>query len=166
MPTTLSTANQHISAYYEGDHDRLDGLFKQFQQIKREDFSRSKDLFKEFKFGLQRHIIWEEEILFPLFEQRTGLTTGGPTHVMRTEHRLIGRYLEEIHTKVKKGDPDSNNEEQMLLTTLFAHNQKEEQILYPAIDRLLNDKERETIFASMKNIPEEHYKHCCTPQEK
>ena len=27
---------------------------------------------KEFKIGLQRHIVWEESVLFPRFEHKTG----------------------------------------------------------------------------------------------
>jgi iron-sulfur cluster repair protein YtfE (RIC family) len=88
---------QPISIYYETDHDRLDDLFKNFQQLKRSDFSKAKQFFKEFKIGLQRHIIWEEEILFPLFEEKTGLKNGGPTEVMRLEHRQIKTHLETIH---------------------------------------------------------------------
>ncbi|HTK82675.1 MAG TPA: hemerythrin domain-containing protein [Bacteroidota bacterium] len=163
METTSTTTGQKVSGFYEDDHDRLDHLFKQFQELKRTHFSLAKTAFTEFKFGLQRHIIWEEEILFPLFERKTGLTQGGPTHVMRMEHRLIGKYLEEIHQKVKAGNTDSEGEEQMLLNTLFAHNQKEEQILYPAIDRTLSDSEREGIFKTMRELPEARYQHCCNP---
>ena len=134
------------------------------QRLKRTDPAKAGQHFKEFKFGLQRHIIWEEEILFPLFEEKTGLTQGGPTEVMRREHRLIGKYLEEIHEKVKAQNPDSDDDEQMLLNTLFAHNQKEEQILYPAIDRLLTEAERKNVFERMKNIPQERFNFCCVPE--
>ena len=150
-----------ITHYYETDHDRLDELFKKFQALKRSDYPKAKEHFKEFKFGLQRHIVWEEEILFPLFEQKTGMTHGGPTEVMRQEHRLIGKYLEDIHQKVKIANPESDDDENMLLNTLSMHNQKEEQILYPAIDRSLVDNERERVFTTMKNTPEEKYKKCC-----
>ena len=64
---------------YEQDHDRLDELFKTFQQLKRSDFPKAKEAFKEFKFGLQRHIVWEEDLLFPLWEKKTGMSEGGPT---------------------------------------------------------------------------------------
>jgi predicted XRE-type DNA-binding protein len=53
-----------ITAFFEHDHDRLDELFETFQQLKRSDFPKAKDAFKEFKFGLQRHIVWEEDLLF------------------------------------------------------------------------------------------------------
>ena len=80
---------QSVSIYYGQDHDRLDDLFTKHQQLKRTDFAKAKEYFKEFKFGLQRHIVWEEDILFPLFEEKTGMRGGGPTAVMRMEHRII-----------------------------------------------------------------------------
>jgi iron-sulfur cluster repair protein YtfE (RIC family) len=85
-----------IIAFYEQDHERLDELFKTFQKLKRSDFVKGKEAFKEFKFGLQRHIVWEEDLLFPLWEKKTGMSEGGPTFVMRAEHRLIGQQLETI----------------------------------------------------------------------
>ena len=80
-----------ITAFFEQDHDRLDELFKTFQQLKRSDFAKAKDAFKGFKFGLQRHIVWEEDLLFSLWEKKTGMTESGPTPAMRNEHRQIGQ---------------------------------------------------------------------------
>jgi regulator of cell morphogenesis and NO signaling len=156
----------NITSYYETDHDRLDELFKEFQRLKRTDFRKAKESFREFKSGLQRHIIWEEEILFPLFEQKTGIVNGGPTEIMRKEHRLIGKFLEEIHEKVKQQNPDSDQEEQQLLNTLFLHNQKEERILYPSIDRSLTDAELSGVFVTMKTIPQERYNSCCVQEQQ
>ena len=150
-----------ISEFYEQDHDRLDELFKTFQKMKRSDFTKAKEAFKEFKFGLQRHIVWEEDVLFPLWEEKTGMSEGGPTSVMRAEHRQIGQQLEAIHGKVADQNPDSDQEEQALLDLLGSHNMKEERVLYPAIDQLTSAEERETVFQNMKNIPEERYKLCC-----
>jgi iron-sulfur cluster repair protein YtfE (RIC family) len=150
-----------ISAFYEQDHDRLDESFKTFQKMKRADFPKAKEAFKTFKFGLQRHIVWEEDVLFPLWEEKTGMSEGGPTFVMRAEHRQIGQQLEAIHGKVADQNPDSDQEEQALLDLLGSHNMKEERVLYPAIDQLTSAEERETVFQDMKNIPEERYKLCC-----
>lgn len=149
-----------VKVYFEEDHDRLDRLFKGFQDLKRTDFSKAKSLFREFRSGLQRHILWEEEILFPLFEERTGMS-GGPTQVMRTEHRQIRNHLEAIHEKVHAADPGSDAEEGALVAVLSAHNQKEEMILYPAIDQSISDADRAEVFEAMKNIPEERYAACC-----
>ena len=150
-----------ITEFFEQDHDRLDELFKTFQQSKRSDFPKAKDAFKEFKFGLQRHIVWEEDLLFPIWEQKTGMSDSGPTPVMRNEHRQIGQQLEAIHQKVADQNPDSDQEEQALLDLLGSHNRKEERALYPAIDKVTSPEERETVFESMKSIPEERYKLCC-----
>ncbi len=152
---------QTISKFFEQDHDRLDELFKTFQRLKRSDFAKAKEAFKDFKFGLQRHIVWEEDLLFPLWEEKTGMAEGGPTFVMRKEHRQIGEQLEAIHQKVAEQNPDSDQEEQALLTLLGSHNMKEERVLYPSIDQVTSEDERETVFLNMKNIPEDRYKVCC-----
>jgi len=150
-----------VSAFFEQDHDRLDELFKTFQQLKRSDFPKAKEAFKEFKFGLQRHIVWEEDVLFPLWEKKTGMSESGPTPVMRHEHRQIGQQLEAIHGKVSEQNPDSDKEEQALQDLLGSHNRKEELRLYPAINQVAGTEGQEAIFQSMKNIPEERYNLCC-----
>jgi len=150
-----------ISAFFEEDHDRLDALFQSFQTLKRHNFLKAKEAFKEFKFGLQRHIVWEEDLLFPLWEEKTGMSGGGPTFVMRAEHREIGRQLEAIHSKVAEQNPESDGEEAALLNLLGSHNMKEERILYPSIDQVTTQEERETVFRSMERIPEERYRVCC-----
>ena len=154
-------ATKTIQDAFAADHDRLDQCLQKFQAMKRSDFAGAKQFFKEFKFGLQRHIIWEETILFPLFEQKTGMVRCGPTEVMRTEHRRIGECLEAIHQKVKAQDPHSDPEEQALLEALTIHNEKEETILYPALDRLLSDDEKAAAFVAIEKVPEEAYRTCC-----
>ncbi|MGQ0696117.1 MAG: hemerythrin domain-containing protein [Nitrospiraceae bacterium] len=155
------SAEKTISAFYEEDHDRLEELFKTFQQLKRSNFAKAKEAFKEFKIRLQRHIVWEEDLLFPLWEEKTGMSEGGPTFVMRNEHRQIGQQLEAIHDKVAEQNPDSDQEEEALLVLLNSHNMKEERVLYPAIDNVTSSEERETIFRNMKNTPEDRYELCC-----
>lgn len=150
-----------ITAYYEADHHCLDELFESFQSWKRKDFPKAKEYFREFKFGLQRHIVWEEEILFPIFEEKTGMRDCGPTVVMRMEHRQIKAALEAIHEKVKAKNPDSDADEEQLVSILSQHNQKEENILYPEMDHVLLYNERKQVFQKMKEIPEEKFHHCC-----
>jgi len=145
-------AGETITSFYAHDHDQLDGYFKNFQTLKRKNYPQAKENFKKFKSGLQRHIAWEEEILFPLFEEKTGMTDGGPTFVMREEHRQIKALLEEVHKKVQRQNPESDQEEQQLWDVLKQHNHKEEAILYPAIDHVASDEEREAVFEKMKTI--------------
>jgi regulator of cell morphogenesis and NO signaling len=155
-------SEQTIMALYEKDHDRLDELFTTFQASKRSDFAKAKEAFKEFKVGLQRHIIWEEELLFPMWEEKTGMIEDGPTPVMRFEHEQIKTLLEAIHQKVEGQNVDTDQEEQTLLNLLGSHNRKEEKALYPAIDNVTNAEERAIVFSNMKTIPEDRYNTCCS----
>lgn len=150
-----------VQTSFAHDHDRLDLLLERYRRLKNSDFPQAKQAFREFKFGLQRHIIWEESILFPLFEGKTGMHDSGPTQVMRVEHRIIGQRLEALHDKVRRQDVASEFEEQDLMRALAAHNEKEESILYPAIDRLTTDEEKTAAFAAMDALPEEAYQNCC-----
>lgn len=152
---------QSVTEYFEKDHDRLDSLFTEFRALKRSDARAAKRKFKEFLTGLTRHIVWEEEILFPLFEDHTGIKNAGPTLVMRQEHRMIEERLDAIHEKVRAGDPESDAEEAALLDVLGAHNQKEEHILYPAIDDGLDARALEETFARMQAVPSERFDVCC-----
>jgi iron-sulfur cluster repair protein YtfE (RIC family) len=157
MIETVSTIRETFAA----DHDRLDQLFESYRQAKQKELRQAREFFKEFKIGLQRHIVWEEQVLFPLFERKTGMSQGGPTEVMRQEHRLIGVYLEAVHEKVRNRDPNSDSEDYFLLSALALHNQKEENILYPTLDRLLSDEEKAEAFAAIQHVPEEAYRVCC-----
>jgi len=84
-----SHVNTRCLDFYGHDHEELDDYLKQFQSLKRDYYAQAKPFFRKFKFGLQRHILWEEEIIFPIFESKTGMKDSGPTAVMRQEHVLI-----------------------------------------------------------------------------
>jgi regulator of cell morphogenesis and NO signaling len=139
------------------DHDRLDNIFKDFTKVKNSDRSKAKSVFHEFKIGLQEHIVWEEEILFPLFENETGMRDAGPTAVMRMEHRKIKDFLEQIHNNLVDGNVRTDDLEEGLIEVLTEHNNKEENILYPWIDNSTSEQAREEAFTKMKNLSPEKY---------
>jgi hemerythrin-like domain-containing protein len=62
---------------------------------------------------------------------------------------------------VRQQDPESDLEEARLLDLLAAHNQKEEHVLYPALDRLLSAQEQAAVRKEMAEVPEEAYRTCC-----
>ena len=145
-------SKQSVADFYAHDHDRLDALFKQFQALKRTEGAQAAKHFAGFQSGLTRHIAWEEELLFPAFESKTGMHDAGPTAVMRMEHREIKQLLAVIAERIQNSVA-SDSEEQQLLSVLGSHNEKEEHILYPAIDQHLSDAERADIFARMERVP-------------
>ena len=140
--------NTSIAEHYSRDHDRLDELFRQYHSLKPTDRTRAIQCFREFKTGLEQHIAWEEELLFPPFENKTGESCG-PTQVMRWEHREIRKYLDTIAEKQAQDCYDTQAEELGLQTVLGQHNQKEENIFYPRIDQFTDAAERAGIFARM-----------------
>ncbi len=148
-----------IMGFMSADHDRLDNILENYRKA-RNDKKAAALFFSEFKKGLQRHIIWEEEILFPMFEDRTEVRDG-PTEVMRIEHRSIKEFLESIHDKISEGDMETEELEKGMLAVLMPHNDNEEGILYPFIDLETSEKEREDAFKRMDGISGERYGGCC-----
>ena len=142
-----------ILEFMSVDHDRLDNKIRMYNTEKLVDIERAESIFLHFKIELERHIIWEEDILFPVFERKTGIKDGGPTSVMRMEHVQIKNHLQEIQKKLhKKKIRNPCKEEADLFKMLESHNQKEENILYPGIDDLTSEQEKEQMVKQMSAI--------------
>jgi iron-sulfur cluster repair protein YtfE (RIC family) len=121
------------------DHRRLDAIFAAAKHsLFAGDIARGLARFSEFRNGLERHIAAEEEVLFPVFEALVGGTGGGPTHAMRLEHIEIRRLMAEIASALERGDGHAPPMA-ALTARIYAHNGKEERILYPAMDRVTRD---------------------------
>lgn len=139
-----------ISDFMGRDHDRLDAIFADF--CKEADGAKARELFARFDAGLRAHIAWEEEILFPAFEAKTGMRDAGPTAVMRTEHREIERVLAALAELAGRGDPA--DQARALFGVLGPHNQKEEHVLYPWLDRSLPGEETASMLERIERASE------------
>lgn len=148
--------SSHISKYLERDHERLENLLKQYMAVRHEDFDRAAEYFQLFKEGLLRHMIWEEEILFPLFERTMGIPGGGgPMRLIRIEHRMIETYLEQVHDQIKLRNPYADDAVRKLAETLEEHSRREERAFYPAFDQAIGEDEVLHIIRSMEHMPKE-----------
>ena len=134
-----------ITDFMSKDHDKLDALFETFQNTKSKDIAKAKEIYNKFKKGLERHIIWEEEILFPKFDEKYNLSGSGPTYAMKEEHKQIKALLSKIEADISSSDGAETD----LLSVLGMHNHKEEMMLYPGIDQALNTKETEEVLAKL-----------------
>jgi len=152
----MQIKHRAITAFFEADHDRLDLLFQSYLQLKKDNHAEASSYFAEFLRGLRRHIVWEEDVLFPFFEQASGIQEG-PTRVMRHEHQMISAILNRMHEKVCSADPSTDAEAVELLAVLGSHNQKEENVLYPTIDRLASPERAAHMFLKMEQIPQERF---------
>ena len=124
-----------VSEYLSADHKRLDALFQGLiDAIKAgKDADYQQSLFHLFKTGLLRHLHWEEKALFPVFDDLTGLRSG-PTRTLRAEHAEIELMIIEVEKHMDNGfDVDYL---MALSHFIESHNEKEEKILYPAIDHM------------------------------
>jgi len=131
-----------ITRYLTEEHRRCDQLYAQVEQAVVEgSWDKAKELFEELRDKTLLHFQKEEDILFPEFEERTGITMG-PTQVMRYEHSQARQLLEKLEKAL--GDEDrerflSVGESFMIL--IQQHNMKEEQVLYPMSDQNLPSEE-------------------------
>lgn len=143
--------NDHeLHEFFTQDHRRLDELFDRFKADKSD---ARIEILNEFASGLIRHIIWEEEYLFPIFERVTGMVQEGPVKVMREEHHIIQELLYELLMGVRLGEPSAD------ITTkldglLLQHNLSEENVLYEAVENMLALESRNELLQILKDEEE------------
>jgi len=129
------------------DHDRLEELERAaFAERGRRRFAEAAASYAAFALGLRRHIGFEEELLFPEFERRSGISAdGGPTAVMRSEHRELEALLAAVERGIGDPNADLDDSRRQFHELLADHNLKEERILYPGTDRLMASQERDEL---------------------
>jgi len=143
-----------ITDFFQTDHRRLDAIVERFRDaVDRSEWEDASRDFAEFCLGLRRHIQAEEEILFPLFEQKTGMVDAGPTFVMKMEHKDIKEFLDKI-TEVTEGKDAGAALESLnhLINILTDHNMKEEHILYPESDGFITEGERAQVIKKTQAV--------------
>jgi regulator of cell morphogenesis and NO signaling len=134
------------------DHARLDALEKTaFEARARGAMTLARVVFTEFAHGLRRHIDFEEQLLFPEFEVRCRLDVpDGPTAVMRAEHRAITAILLVMEKEIDDPAAAIEFSRAALRQIQHDHDLKEEQILYPALDRMLDEAEGDAMVARLQ----------------
>jgi hemerythrin-like domain-containing protein len=108
-----------------------------------------KELMRSFIWNMELHFAREETILFPAFEEKTGMTSG-PTQVMRVEHEQIRGVLKEVSDCLNEGNWQRIFDlSEAMLILIAQHNSKEENVLYPATDQYL-DREADDIARKLQ----------------
>jgi len=62
-----------IQRFMDADHRRVGRLIEAFSALKRNDLGKATALFTRGRTSLLKHILWEEELLFPAFEDKTNM---------------------------------------------------------------------------------------------
>ena len=145
---------ESVTAYLGWDHDRLaESLRAVSAAVGRGAFEEAASRYEDFELGFLRHIRIEEELLFPVFEARSGIVNG-PTGVMRDEHRQVRMGLALMRQGLHRADASLYDDGRRFFESVLRdHNAKEEHILYPTLDSLLRPAERSSLVARLEREP-------------
>lgn len=106
------------------------------------DWAKVRNLFQDFVSSYEMHVRLEEDVLFPLYEQRVETPTE-PADSLREDHAQIFRLTQHILDLLERGDWQGVPTDMSLLyRLLIKHHEKEEEIFLPmASEALLSDKD-------------------------
>ena len=127
-----------IQNFMTSDHRFCDTFFTQTEaHAAAGRWPEAQAAFVRFYALVLQHFCAEEQVLFPAFEEQTGMLTG-PTQVMRCEHAQLRALMQAAQAvlQAQEGD-DYSGQAETLLIMLQQHNTKEENMLYPMCDRAL-----------------------------
>lgn len=143
-----------IAELLEADHCRLDDIAGRMAQSAPGDPMRAVVLAHLFSVGIRRHVGAEERLLFPIYRSHLS-TAADRIALMQLEHRAILRYVERTlraaeHVLGASGR-DEGIEELLqayrgLTGVLADHNDREERTLFPLLDRVLREEERQDVL--------------------
>lgn len=135
----MATPSDGIVPFFTTDHRECDEVWATVEAAASDgDKAKATALFATFAQRLLHHLAMEEDVLFPAFEDATGMHGVGPTAVMRHEHVQMRGVLDEMNRRVATGDLDGLLDQgDTLLMLIQQHNAKEEGMLYPMAERAL-----------------------------
>ncbi len=134
------------------DHRACDDLFASAEEAAAsKNWDSAREHFGRFEAAMAHHLAMEEDVLFPAFEARTGMS-GGPTQVMRMEHEQMRALIADMAAAAASGNTSAYLGASETLNMLMQqHNIKEENMLYPMSDRALGE-ERDAVIHSMEAV--------------
>lgn len=139
--------DKSITEFFENDHREIDAIF---EGLSYRDAAKDLSLFSEFDRRLERHIRWEEDLLFPAIGAINPMIAQGPVRIMKLEHEAIRHSKAKAKEAFEKGDLAGSREHcETVKEVLTQHNMKEEQILYPACDQSLDDRAVKELLAKI-----------------
>jgi hemerythrin-like domain-containing protein len=142
-----------ILEFLATDHRACDELFASAEDAAgNHNWDSARRLFDNFQAAMAHHLAMEENVLFPAFEERTGMR-GGPTQVMRMEHEQMRALIADMAAAAQAGNESAYLGASETLNMLMQqHNLKEENMLYPMSDNALG-ADGEAVIHSMQAVP-------------
>ncbi|WP_291991810.1 hemerythrin domain-containing protein [Candidatus Accumulibacter sp. ACC003] len=145
-----------IRDFMANDHRACDRLLATVEQsVVKGAWELAEADFGRFRDALLSHFGAEESVLFPLFEECTGMRLG-PTQVMRDEHAQMRQLLTAAEAALAENDADEyDGNSETLLIMIQQHNIKEENVLYPMCDQRLA-AQLETLLPRLQELIVDH----------
>ncbi len=155
-----------ICSFFFEDHRRIDAMFSRLRRDLSEsrgspepDAGRLAESFHVLDERLERHIRWEEEVLFPAVEGKAPGLARGPGRVMRLEHTEIRSYMRKLRECFAAPVHD-DGVRQCVRDTFMAvesllceHNEAEETMYYPLCDHLFSSEEAALVLDRIHEQP-------------
>ena len=137
-----------ITDYLEADHARCDTLFVPVRHaVRAGQWELADQALSTFCQALERHMLLEERIVFPAFEQALRQTLT-PTSGMCHEHGMIRGVAQRLGNALRARDTEAFlAHADTLGMALHQHGEKEEGVLYPVLGRVLAHRANELVDA-------------------
>lgn len=134
-----------IPDYMTSKHRECDDFFSQAESaVVKKDWLLANNNWDKFTHELELHLTAEETILFPEFEQATGMTAG-PTQVMRGEHQQMRALVQQLNQALEQKNQDQFlGLSETLMVLMQQHNMKEEMMLYPMSQQQIPEADKLT----------------------
>lgn len=157
----MSYAN-NLSQLLELHHD-LDDIFLQHQRaLLRMDTGTALQRLEEYEAALLNHIADEEEFVLPLYRERAEIMIGGAPEIFSNEHAKLRTYVELFKAEIPRlmEARDRERETLWLLDSqntfkrlLVHHDVRERKFLYPELDRVTSQEEKDDLMARLRLPP-------------
>src|SRR5215471_4348793 len=144
-------------------HRRLDHLFLEHQRaLLRLNLEQAADLLAEYEHDLLAHIRDEEALMMPLYRERATAPTGGAAEIFLGEHEKLRQFLvlfwqelEKLKTvdDLERGVLFLLDSQHLFKRLLVHHDSREQKMLYPLLDQVTTEVEREHLFARLELRP-------------
>lgn len=144
-------------------HQQLDELFVEHQRsLLRLDLRAANDALLAYEAELLAHMRDEEELMIPLYHERAKAPIGGAAEIFLGEHNKLRQYLvlfrEEMPKLAAADDLERGvlfllDSQHLFKRLLVHHDNREKQILYPLLDQVTTEAERQSMFERLKLRP-------------
>jgi hemerythrin superfamily protein len=141
-------------------HRELDEVFFMHQRaLLRMDLPQASAALEEFETALLAHMQDEEERMLPIYRARVEAPVGGAADIFLGEHQKLRQFIELFRQELLKLENTDDLERGVLFLIdsqhlfkrlLVHHDTREKKFLYPLLDAVTSEVERDDLFASLK----------------